>query len=207
MLERSSARCGEMSRIGRLPVPIPDGVKVQLANTTLRVEGPKGKLEKAFHPDLEIIIDKEKKEIRVERASDSKQHRALHGLTRALIASMMEGVTKGFEKQLDIIGVGYGASVEKDKLVLRLGFSHPVELQIPEGIEIDRPQSGTFFSPGKGNVPMTVLIIRGADKQLVGDFAARVRRTRPPDPYVGKGIRYHGEEVRRKEGKTFVSGR
>jgi len=196
-----------MSRIGKLPILLPEKVKVNMDGRTLTVEGPKGRVVRAIPPDMKVIVDEGKREIRVERPSDLKPHRALHGLTRALIAGMVEGVSKGYEKSLDIVGVGYGAAVEKKKLVLRLGFAVPVEVAIPDGIQIDKPVSGTLFITGIGNVPMVRVRMTGADKQVLGDFAARLRKLRPPNVYVGKGIRYTGEEIKLKPGKTFVSGR
>ena len=181
-----------MSRIGTKPVAVPGNVKAFLREKTLKVEGPLGKLEQTFHQDMNLTLD-EGKEIRVERPSDRKEHRSLHGLTRTLVDNMIQGVTKGFEKQLDIIGVGYNAKLQGRELVLAIGFCHPVHLKIPEGIEIEP------ISPTK-------IRIKGCDKQAVGQFAANIRRVRPPEPYKGKGIRYADEYVRRKAGKKFGSG-
>jgi large subunit ribosomal protein L6 len=182
-----------MSRIGRQPVSYPAGVKVQLANGGLRVEGPKGKLELTYHPRMTVQLDESAKVIRVGRPDDERLNRSLHGLTRSLIANMVEGVTKGFEKRLKIEGIGYQARMDKKKLVLTVGYANAVEMIPPEGVAVE------LTDP-------TSIIIRGADKQKVGQFAAEVRRVRPPEPYKGKGIRYEKEQVRRKEGKSFASG-
>ncbi|GGH74838.1 50S ribosomal protein L6 [Compostibacillus humi] len=176
-----------MSRIGLKPIEIPDGVEVSLNNNTIKVKGPKGELTKDLHPDM--IVKIEDKVITVERPSDQKEHRALHGTTRSIINNMVEGVSKGFEKSLEIIGVGYRAQKQGNKLVVNAGYSHPVEIDQIDGIEIDVPKN-------------TQIIVKGIDKQLVGAVAANIRAIRPPEPYKGKGIRYVGEHVRRKEGKT-----
>ena len=182
-----------MSRIGRQPVPVPDGVGVAITGQTVRVEGPKGQLEWTCRPEMTVTYDEASRQIVVHRQSDVKLHRALHGLTRSLIANMVTGVNDGFEKRLEIQGIGYQARLDGGHLVLQVGFSHPVILDPPDGIEVVVP-SGTQVT------------VRGADKQRVGQFAADVRRVRPPEPYKGKGIRYEGEYVRRKEGKAFVGG-
>lgn len=180
-----------MSRIGKLPIPIPSGVEVSVTDNTVRVKGPKGELTKRLHPDM--IIAAENGHVVVSRPSDSKLHRSLHGLTRTLIANMIEGVTKGFEKGLEIRGVGYRASKQGNKLVLSVGYSHPVEIEAPDGIEFDVP------APTRINV-------RGIDKELVGATAAKVRAVREPEPYLGKGIAYVGERIRRKAGKAGKVG-
>lgn len=176
-----------MSRIGKKPVKIPSGVTVSLNNHTVTVKGPKGELTRSFHPDMDIKI--EENVITVTRPSDSKEHRALHGTTRALIANMVEGVSKGFEKGLELIGVGYRAQKQGKKLVLSVGYSHPVEIEPEAGLEIEVPAN-------------TKIVVKGASKERVGALAANIRDVRPPEPYKGKGIRYEGEFVRRKEGKT-----
>ena len=177
-----------MSRIGRMPIAIPDGVNVKIDdNNYISVKGPNGSLDKQLHKD--IIIRQEDKNIIVERPSDIKEHKSLHGLTRTLIANMVEGVTKGFEKVLEINGVGYRAQKQGKKLVLSLGYSNPVEMTEPEGISIEVP------APNK-------IIVKGPDKQAVGEFAAKIRSKRKPEPYKGKGIKYENEHIRRKEGKT-----
>ena len=176
-----------MSRIGRQPVKIPAGVEVSIEGTTVRVKGPKGELVKTFHPDMQI--DRVDGTIVVRRPSDEKFHRALHGLTRALIANMVEGVTKGYEKALELRGVGYRAAKQGNSLVLTVGFSHPVVIEPLPGVEIDVP------NPNR-------IVVRGIDKQAVGETAARIRKVRPADPYLGKGIAYEGEQIRRKAGKA-----
>lgn len=176
-----------MSRIGGRPVEVPSGVEVSLAAGTIQVKGPKGTLSRIVHP--EIAVDVSDGMISVSRPSDQKRHRSLHGLTRSLIANMVMGVTEGFTKSLEIQGVGYRAEKKGKGITLHLGFSHPVEYEIPEGIEIEVP------SP-------TQVLIRGADKETVGQVAAEIRGIRPPEPYKGKGVRYSGEQVRRKAGKT-----
>jgi len=182
-----------MSRIGRQPVPIPSGVKVQVADGTLRVEGPKGKLELAYHRNMDVHYDEPSKAILVKRPDDERLNRALHGLTRSLIANMLEGVTKGFEKRLKIEGIGYQARMDKKTLVLTVGYANAVEKTPPDGVTAE------LADP-------TTIIIRGTDKQKVGQFAAEVRKVRKPEPYKGKGICYDKEQVRRKEGKSFTSG-
>jgi len=176
-----------MSRIGRMPVQIPAGVEVKLNNNELTVKGPKGTLKQSFHKNMAIKV--EGNNIVVSRPNDLKQNKALHGLTRSLIANMVTGVTQGFEKQLEIVGVGYRAQKQGKKLVLNLGFSHPVEIEEPAGITIEVPAQNK-------------IVVKGIDKQLVGEVAAIIRSKRPPEPYKGKGIRYVDEYVIRKEGKT-----
>jgi large subunit ribosomal protein L6 len=178
----------KMSRIGKKPVAIPDGVNVTLSNgNVVQVKGPKGSLENKFHPNISIKI--EDNNIIVERSSDEKFDRSLHGLTRTLIFNMIEGVTKGFEKTLEINGVGYRAAKQGNKLVLNLGYSHPIEMEEPEGITVEVPAANR-------------IIVKGADKQAVGEFAAKIRSKRKPEPYKGKGIKYSDEVIRRKEGKS-----
>lgn len=176
-----------MSRIGRLPVKVPAGVEVTIDGNAVRVKGPKGELKREFHPDIKIEVADGS--IHVMRPSDEKEHRALHGLTRALIANMVRGVTQGYEKRLEISGVGYRAARQGNKLVLTIGFSHPVEIEMPSGIEIDVPAP-------------TKMAVRGIDKEVVGQVAARIRAVRPAEPYLGKGISYEGERIRRKAGKA-----
>ena len=175
-----------MSRIGRKPVPVPDAVTVSLAPGNIAVKGPKGELTQTYSHDM--TVSQEENEILVARPTDRGEHRALHGLTRSLIANMVEGVTDGFEKRLEIQGVGYRAALKGKNLELALGFSHPVSIEAPAGIEFEVPQP-------------TEIIVRGIDKQLVGQVAADIRKRRPPEPYKGKGIRYRGEQVLRKVGK------
>lgn len=176
-----------MSRIGLKPIEIPEGVEVKLDGNKVSVKGPKGELSKEIHQD--IVVKMEGNVITIERSSDLKEHRSLHGTSRTMIANMVEGVTKGFEKSLEITGVGYRAQKQGNKLVVNAGYSHPVEIDPIEGIEIDVPKN-------------TELTVKGIDKELVGAVAANIRAIRPPEPYKGKGIRYVGEYVRRKEGKT-----
>jgi len=177
-----------MSRIGLKPITIPDGVKTFVREGNVKVEGPNGKLEQETPAEISVEIDEGSKQIVVKRPSDAKKHRALHGLTRALVANMIEGVSKGFERQLEIIGTGYNAKLQGRELVLNIGFCHPVLLKIPQGVEVDVPAA-------------TQVVVKGADKQQVGQFAANIRGVRPPEPYKGKGIKYRGEQIRRKAGK------
>ncbi len=170
-----------------MPVSIAKGVEVKQANGTLSVKGPNGQLELVPHPDMTVLVDEA--EIRVERPSDHKDHRALHGLTRSLIANMVIGVTAGFSKTLEIIGVGYRAEAKGRGITLTLGYSHRIEYEADEGVKLECPNQ-------------TTIVISGADKQKVGQAAAEIRSFRPPEPYKGKGIRYQGEHVRRKAGKT-----
>ena len=170
-----------------MPVVLPKGVEVKQANGTLSVKGPKGSLQLSAHPDMNVVIDGG--EVRVERPSDEKQHRALHGLTRSLITNMVIGVTDGFAKTLEIVGVGYRADLKGKGLTLSLGFSHTIEYTPDDGISLECPNQ-------------TTIVVSGIDKQKVGQAAADIRAFRPPEPYKGKGIRYKGEHVRRKAGKT-----
>ncbi|MFD1414816.1 50S ribosomal protein L6 [Oceanobacillus jeddahense] len=176
-----------MSRVGLKPVEIPEGVELKFNETTLTVKGPKGELTRDFHPDIKINV--EGNILTVERPSDHKDHRALHGTTRSLINNMVVGVSKGFEKSLEINGVGYRAQKQGNKTVINAGYSHPVELDPIDGIEIEVPKN-------------TEIVVKGIDKELVGAIAANIRAIRPPEPYKGKGIKYADEYVRRKEGKT-----
>lgn len=180
-----------MSRIGRLPVAIPQGVDVKLEGATVTVKGPKGSLSQMIHQDMQVVVSDS--EVAVARPSDEKKHKSLHGLTRSLIANMVEGVTQGFQRDLELIGVGYRAAVQGKKLVLNVGYSNPVEIEPEPGIEIECP------------IP-TQIVVKGIDKQLVGQTAADIRKVRPPEPYLGKGIRYKGEYVRRKAGKAGKTG-
>jgi large subunit ribosomal protein L6 len=175
-----------MSRIGKKPIPVPDGVTIDVKRGVVAVKGPKGELSQDVSPEMKVTQDDGT--LTVERPTDRGEHRALHGLTRSLIANMVEGVTEGFEKRLEIQGVGYRARLQGKALELSVGYSHPVSVTAPEGIEFEVPAP-------------TQVVVRGIDKQLVGEIAARIRRSRPPEPYKGKGIRYAGEYVRRKVGK------
>ncbi|WP_079504256.1 50S ribosomal protein L6 [Mesobacillus jeotgali] len=176
-----------MSRVGKKPIEIPAGVTVTLDNNQVTVKGPKGELSRTFHSDIEIKV--EENVINISRPTENKEHRALHGTTRAVLANMVEGVSKGFERGLELVGVGYRASKQGNKLVLNVGYSHPVEIEAEKGLEIEVPSN-------------TKIVIKGTDKERVGALAANIRDVRPPEPYKGKGIRYEGEYVRRKEGKT-----
>lgn len=176
-----------MSRVGRKPIAVPAGVTVKLEGSRMTVTGPRGTLQRDLHSAMQIAI--EGSTINVTRPTDSREHRSLHGLTRTLVANMVQGVTSGFQRNLEIVGVGYRASKQGRKLVLAVGFSHQVEVEPPEGVEIETPN------------PNAVSVI-GADKEKVGQTAANIRAIRPPEPYKGKGIRYQGEVVRRKAGKV-----
>jgi len=176
-----------MSRIGRQPVTIPSGVQVTVDGTDVAVTGPRGALGQAVHADMRIVI--EDGTLRVERPTDERLHRSLHGLTRSLIANMVEGVTNGYERRLEIVGVGYRAAMRGSDLELALGFSHTVVFACPEGIEFEVPAANR-------------ITVRGIDKQQVGQVAANIRKLRKPEPYKGKGIRYEGERVRKKAGKA-----
>jgi large subunit ribosomal protein L6 len=175
-----------VSRIGRKPIQIPEGVEVDVKPGAVSVKGPKGELNQDVSRDMKVTIDDGT--LTVERPTDRGEHRALHGLTRSLIANMVEGVTDGYEKRLEIQGVGYRANLRGKSLEMALGYSHPVSIEAPEGIEFEVPQP-------------TEVVVRGIDKQLVGETAARIRKSRPPEPYKGKGVRYSGEHVARKVGK------
>ncbi len=176
-----------MSRIGRAPIVVPSGVKLSQEGPRVNVEGPKGTLSLTLPPAITVALSPQ--QIQVSRGSDEKPVRALHGLARALLANMVQGVTAGFSKELEIVGVGYRAQVAGRQLTLHVGFSHPVLLPIPEGLTVETPKP-------------TNIIVKGADKQQVGQFAATIRRVAPPEPYKGKGIKYAGEIIRRKAGKA-----
>ena len=182
-----------MSRIGRKPVPVPADVNVMVADSTVQVEGPQGKLSYAHRPEIGVRYDEAGREVLVTRPDDERQNRALHGLTRSLIANMVEGVSKGYVKKLEIVGVGYQAQLRgPNALALQVGYANQVVLQAPAGVKV------SVTDP-------THVAISGPDKQAVGQFAAEVRKVRPPEPYKGKGIRYEGETIRRKAGKAFGS--
>jgi len=176
-----------MSRIGKQPITVPQGVDVAVADSRVTVKGPRGQLEQSFHRDMRITLDDGT--LKVERPDDEREHRSLHGLTRTLIANMVEGVTNGYEKRLEIVGVGYRAALKGTSLELSVGYSHPVTFPPPAGIEFEVP------APNR-------VVVRGIDKQLVGEVAAEIRQVRKPEPYKGKGIRYEGEYVRKKAGKA-----
>jgi large subunit ribosomal protein L6 len=182
-----------MSRIGKQPIVIPAGVKAKVADGKVFIEGPKGKLEMTHHRNIAVALAGDGKSITVTRPDDERQNRALHGLTRSLIANMVEGVVKGYEKRLKIEGIGYQASEKNKGVELTVGYANRIVMIPPDGVTVKVPDQ-------------TTIIVTGADKQKVGQFAAEVRHVRPPEPYKGKGIRYEGEQVRRKEGKSFTSG-
>lgn len=180
-----------MSRIGKKLLPVPANVKIEIAGQAVGVEGPLGKLSAEFRPEVSVAYDESTRQISVTRRDDQRLSRALHGLTRALLANMIVGVTQGYEKKLEIVGVGYIAAVQKDVLQLRVGFANELEKRIPAGLKVTCPDQQH-------------VVIRGIDKQQVGQFAAEVRALRKPEPYKGKGIRYDGEAVRRKQGKVMA---
>lgn len=180
-----------MSRIGNKPIPVPSGVIVDTAGSTISVKGPKGQLSASFHPEIKVELADSV--LRVSRPNDDRQFRALHGLTRSLLANMVIGVTDGFKKEMELVGVGYRVQQSGSNITLQLGYSHPIEVEPPDGI--------TFIVSGA-----TRLAVEGIDKQLVGEVAAKIRRYRPPEPYKGKGVRYMGEVVRRKAGKSGKIG-
>lgn len=176
-----------MSRIGRKPIAVPSGVDVTLDNAVITVKGPKGSLTRELHKDMKVTV--ENNEITVVRPSDNKLHRSLHGTTRSVVNNMVAGVTEGFSKSLELVGVGYRASKSGDKVVLNVGYSHPVEITPEAGIEFEVPMN-------------TKIIVKGIDKERVGAYAAKIRSVREPEPYKGKGIKYEGERIIRKEGKA-----
>lgn len=180
-----------MSRVGKRPIPLPSGVKIDIKDTLVTVTGPKGTLSREVHPEMQLAIEDGTLEVR--RPSESQSHRSLHGLTRSLVANMVEGVTAGFRKDIEIVGVGYRAQLNGQRLVMQLGYSHPVEVDPPEGI--------TFEVTGNNRVA-----VLGIDKEAVGQQAANLRKWRPPEPYKGKGLRYAGEVVYRKAGKGGRAG-
>ena len=180
-----------MSRIGKAPVAVPQGVKVKIENRLVAVEGPLGKLEHQHHPAVRVELDEPSSSLRVSRLDETRLAKSVHGLTRALVNNMVEGVTKGYEKRLEIVGVGYLAALQKDVLQLRVGFANELHVPVPQGLTVTCPDQ-------------THINIKGIDKQLVGQFAAEVRALRKPEPYKGKGIRYENEQVRRKAGKAVT---
>ena len=185
-----------MSRIGKQPVPIPAGVQVTVEDSLVRVRGPKGRLEQAVPPGIEVRVESEPQQVVVTRQNDERQSRACHGLIRSLIANMVRGVTEGYSRALEVIGVGYNLQLQGKTLIMQIGFANPVHYSIPDGIEVEIQNAS---NPGR-------LVVRGCSKQLVGQVAAGIRAVRPPEPYQGKGVRYAGEAVRRKAGKAFTSG-
>jgi len=180
-----------MSRIGKQPVVVPSGVKVGVSGKEVSVEGPLGKLSWSLRPEISAKYDEDKKQVVVARDGDTRLARALHGLSRAMIQNMVVGVSKGYEKKLEIVGVGYLAAVQGSELQLRVGYANEVHLPIPQGLTVTCPDQ-------------THIVVKGSDKQMVGQFAAEVRAVRKPEPYKGKGVRYDGEQVRRKAGKAMA---
>jgi large subunit ribosomal protein L6 len=181
-----------MSRIGNRPIPVPQGVEVTINRNEVKIKGAKGELSRTFHPDMDITLNDGV--LLVSRPTDNRIHRSLHGLTRSLLANMVEGVSKGFQRELELVGMGYRAQKSGDKLVLQVGYSHPVEIVPPPGISLNIEG-------------VTKVTVSGIDKQLVGQVAAQIRAIKPPDPYVGKGIRYRGEKVQHKPGKAGKLGK
>jgi large subunit ribosomal protein L6 len=192
-----------MSRIGNLPVPVPAGVTVEVADGNVRVSGPLGKLEQKVDSRLRITVGDS--HVRVERDGDERETKALHGLTRNLVQNMVTGVTEGYQKSLQVVGVGYSAKLQGRTLVLQVGYSHPVKVEVPQDLTVPEPETGSMLIVGVGAVPCITIRIRGIDRQRVGEFAARLRRIKPPEPYKAKGIRYEGEEIHRKAGKAFAA--
>lgn len=185
-----------MSRIGNLPIVLPAGVEVTMDNSSVKIKGPKGELSQEVHPDIKVRVEDGK--VLVERSSDEREHRSLHGLSRSLIANMVEGVTSGYERVLEVRGVGYRAQMQGENLLLQVGLSRQVEVA---------PRPGISFEVGQDvNTRQPFVIVRGIDKQVVGQQAAEIRRIRPPEPYKGKGIRYRGEYVKHKAGKQGKAG-
>jgi large subunit ribosomal protein L6 len=176
-----------MSRIGKLPISVPKGVTVTVEGNTVKAKGPKGELERTLHPDVKVALNDGV--INVTRPSDEPNHKALHGLSRTLVANMVDGVATGFTKTLELVGVGYKAEVRPYGLQLALGYSHPIEYRAPQGIKLSAPAP-------------TQIIVEGANKEVVGQVAAELRSLRPPEPYKGKGVKYQGEQIRRKAGKA-----
>jgi len=190
-----------MSRIGQKPIPVPSGVKVAISGMTVSVEGPTGKLSWTHRPEVAVALDGSGKLMTVSRKAEDRLSRSLHGLTRSLVANMVEGCAKGFTKAMELYGVGFGVQLQGNKLSMTCGYSHPVVFEVPAGltVEITRPAA-------RGDNDPAAFSVSGADKQAVGQLAARIRSSRPPEPYKGKGVRYAGEYVRRKVGKAFAGG-
>ena len=188
-----------MSRIGQKPIPVPGNVKINMSGGKIAVEGPKGKLEYAWRPEVDVIYDEQEKMIKVTRKDDSRAAKSFHGLTRALIANMVVGVTEGYSKTIEIYGTGFGVKQEGNQIAINVGFANTVKLPIPAGVtvNIETPQSRSNTSPA-------VFTLSGPDKQVIGEFAAEIRSIKPPEPYNGKGIRYKDEHIRRKVGKALA---
>ncbi|MGC9453555.1 MAG: 50S ribosomal protein L6 [Phycisphaerae bacterium] len=188
-----------MSRIGKRPITIPSGAKVSVSGRTVTVEGPKGRLSMEHRPEVSVSVDESAGTVTVNRQDDERASRSYHGMTRSLIANMVEGVTNGFTKSLEVYGVGYGVQLQGRKLSIMAGCSHPIVFDVPEGLEVN-----VEVAQARGDDQPARFTVTGADKQLVGEFSAEIRTSRPPEPYKGKGIRYTGEHVRRKVGKAFA---
>ncbi|MFO7897847.1 MAG: 50S ribosomal protein L6 [Planctomycetota bacterium] len=202
-----------MSRIGKNPVPIPDGVSVSVSGQTVAAEGPKGQARLDVHHQIAVRHDEENHQVVLKpealkqtRAKAARYQRAQWGTARTLVANLLEGVARGYRKTVQVVGVGYGAEVRGRELVLSVGFANDISLDIPEGIEVPPPKSENLQVSGVGSLPCSTVTFEGVDKQLVGQFAAQVRAVRPPEPYKGKGIRYEGEDVKRKAGKALAAG-
>jgi large subunit ribosomal protein L6 len=188
-----------MSRIGNKPIPVPDGVKITINDRKIDVEGPKGKLSFTHHELIEVALEDDGKTVMVRRPNDEREARSLHGLTRSLVANMVEGVTKGYEKKLELYGVGFSVTLQGDKLSFVCGYANTVVKQVPAGLEVE-----VTTAQARGDNDPARFAIRGCDKQRVGEFAAQCRRVRKPEPYKGKGFRYAGERIVRKVGKAFA---
>lgn len=191
-----------MSRIGKMPIPLPAGVTAELEDHTLRVKGPLGELARPLPAEMRVVV--EEREIRVERPSDARRHRALHGLTRALVANMVEGVSQGYARVLELYGVGFRVQPQGQRLTCQLGYSHPVVFDLPPGVTA---QVETFVPTLENSYLSVRLTLKGIDKEVLGLTAARLRDTRKPEPYKGKGFRYQGERIRRKAGKAAQASR
>jgi len=188
-----------MSRVGKTPIAIPDAVKVSVSGRTVSVEGPKGKLAWEHRPEISVRIDEQAGQIVVERSREDRLSRSLHGLSRSLIANMVEGCLNGFSRSLEVYGVGFGVQVQGQKFTMNCGYSHPVVIELPAdvSVEVTTPQA-------RGDTEPARFVVHGVDKQAVGEIAARIYKARPPEPYKGKGVRYAGQRIRRKVGKAFA---
>ncbi len=202
-----------MSRIGKNPVPIPDKVSVTVSGQTVAAEGPKGKAELDIHPQLDVRHDEENNQIVIApkkldnaRSKAARHQRAQWGTARSLVANLLQGVAEGYQKTVQVVGVGYSAELRGQQLAVNAGFASEVVLDVPEGVEVQPPKSENINVSGSGSMPCVTVTFESVNKQLVGQFAAQVRSVRPPEPYKGKGIRYKGEEIKRKAGKALAAG-
>ena len=202
-----------MSRVGKVPVALPEGVKAALSGDILTLEGPAGKADLPVHPAVSVSIDETARRIVVAlreatgiNAREARKRSSMWGTTQRLIGNMIEGVTKGYTQQLQVVGVGYGARLEAGTLVIRCGYANEMKVPVPPGIKVDPPAAGNVMISGIGQLPCAILTFHSTDKWLIGEFAASIRRLRPPEPYKGKGIRYMGEEIKRKAGKALAAG-